>query len=315
MNKCCIYFISLQIILIISLISYKHIKKYSYLYRKNLNDSNFKESSNEYYEYLFNSIEYDYYNLSMIYNESYNSIKIKHKSNKRNSLNRIVCVFGILVNERGIKISNSMLEWLLPEYDVYCIYQKYPGILYEYPALRFAQWISLNLNISILLYIHTKGASHPIDNQKNVRSIWKHEFTKPRNNIYIKIIEKNIVDISLPFRSGACTWFNGMFISNRAFKLINTIEYNKDDRWFYERLFAYTNNPSVNIRFKGILNDTIFFSNDAWIENNRFLRIFKKEERNRKEKNTKVLFIYFCILLLIVIFKFYNNLKNKFRYK
>ena len=64
-------------------------------------------------------------NIYSIHLNMINSIKIKHKSNKRNSFNRIVCVFGILVNERGIEISNSMIEWLLPEYDVYCIYQKY----------------------------------------------------------------------------------------------------------------------------------------------------------------------------------------------
>ena len=32
-------------------------------------------------------------------------------------------------------------EWLLPEYNVYTVYQKYPGKLFEYPALRFAQWL------------------------------------------------------------------------------------------------------------------------------------------------------------------------------
>jgi len=81
MNKCCICFISLQIILVISLILYEHIKKYRYLYRKNLNDSNFNESSNEYYEYLFNSIEYDYYNLSIWYtmNHIINIFKVYKK--------------------------------------------------------------------------------------------------------------------------------------------------------------------------------------------------------------------------------------------
>ena len=78
----------------------------------------------------------------MIYNFSSNSIKIKHKSNGKNITNPIVCIFGVLANEKGLEIEKSMLQWLLPEYDVYCIYQKYPGKLFEYPALRFAQWIS-----------------------------------------------------------------------------------------------------------------------------------------------------------------------------
>ena len=86
--------------------------------------------------------------MASIYNYSYNTIKIKHVSKKTNSLNDIVCILGILVNNRGIKIAKSMLDWLLPEYDVYCVYQKYPRRLFEYPALRFAQWLSLcKLNI------------------------------------------------------------------------------------------------------------------------------------------------------------------------
>ena len=198
-----------------------------------------------YYDLLFNSIEYDYYNLSMIYNFSSNSIKIKHKSNGKNIINKIVCIFGVLANEKGLEIEKSMLQWLLPEYDVYCIYQKYPGKLFEYPALRFAQWISntiyfyiivqdnLDINIyligvknnkasykislriskirlyykwrisingfnieiysflkiPIILYVHTKGAFKKAIFQENARALWKLEFTKPRNFIYIQLIK------------------------------------------------------------------------------------------------------------------------------
>jgi len=80
-----------------------------------------------------------------------------------------------------------MLEWLINEYDVYCIYQKFPGDMYEYPSLRFAQWYSLAYNKSIILYLHTKGAfnRHPFPDI--VRSFWKHEFIKPNNYIYIFI--------------------------------------------------------------------------------------------------------------------------------
>ena len=65
--------------------------------------------------------------------------------------NKISCIFGVLVNGNGLQIEKSMLDWLLPEYDVYCIYQKYPGILFEYPALRFAQWLSLNFKKQIII--------------------------------------------------------------------------------------------------------------------------------------------------------------------
>ena len=209
------------------------------------------------------------YNLSCIYNNSYNTIKIKHIMKKKNSLNDIVCIFGILVNDKGIEIANEMLEWLNEEYDVYCIYQKYPGNFFEYPALRFAQWLSLIFNIKIILYIHTKGAFYPSKNQDKVRELWKYEFTNPRKNVYINLLKNNLADITLPFRCGVSTWFNGMFISNRAFNLINIIENFKYNRWYYESLFKQS-----SIRLKGILNDSIeakyiIFEINKYLHNNR----------------------------------------------
>ena len=76
-----------------------------------------------------------------------------------------------------------MLKWLLPEYDVYCVYQKFPGILYEYPALRFAQWFIIKYHKSFILYIHSKGAFRQFKGQENVIKLWKHEFTSPRKYI------------------------------------------------------------------------------------------------------------------------------------
>ena len=73
----------------------------------------------------------------MIYKYNYKSIKIKNKSFS-NETNKITCELGVLVNQRGINIANSMLEWLINEYDVYCIYQKFSVYMYEYQSLRFA---------------------------------------------------------------------------------------------------------------------------------------------------------------------------------
>ena len=145
-----------------------------------------------------------------------------------------------------------MLDWLLPEYDIYCVYQKYPGILYEYPYFRFAQWIIQKLNKTILLYLHTKGAFHSLPNQLKVRKIWKNEFKNPRNKIYIKPILENITDISTPFRAGKCTWFNGMFISKRAFDLIPEVSIKKRRHYYEGGLFS-----STNIRIKGIIKDKV----------------------------------------------------------
>ena len=143
-----------------------------------------------------------------------------------------------------------MLNWLLPEYDIYFVYQKYPGILFEYPALRFAQWLLSKLNQTILLYVHTKGAFNKSKSSFIVRDLWMNEFTHPRNKKYIKSILDNRTDISIPFRKGRCTWFNGMFISKRAFDLIPEIKVQKN-RYFFEGGLFHRNNT----RIKGIIKD------------------------------------------------------------
>jgi len=66
---------------------------------------------------LFDSIIGDNLNLSSIYHYNYSNIKIKHFSKK--SLNKIICIFGVLVNQNGIQIKKEMLKWLSPEYDIY----------------------------------------------------------------------------------------------------------------------------------------------------------------------------------------------------
>lgn len=251
----------------------------------------------KHYNNLFNSIEYDYFNFSLIYNNSFNSIKIKHQSNKNKS-NKIVCIFGVLVNEKGLQIEKSMLSWLLPEYDVYCIYQKYPGILYEYPALRFAQWFSLSYNISIILYIHTKGAFNQFKSQDQLIELWRKEFTGSRKFIYIHLIKDNLTDISCLFRSGTYTLFNANYISNRAFKLINTISI-RTNRYDYEKLFK---TEKTIIRVKGVLNDTI-----AWYEARRlipiFLKYYKYNENLKKDKNNKKIINIIILIILIFLLK------------
>ena len=195
---------------------------------------------------LFNSIKDDHYNLTSIYTYNYTTIKIqRHISISKNPL---ICVLGVLVNENGIKIEKEMLAWLLKEYEVYKIYQKFPGILYEYPALRFAQWLTENKNISFLLYLHTKGATHHSEKYGDVyiRKFWEKEFTKPNNFIYISEILQNKTDIAVPLNDGIMTWYNGMYISKRAFQLNNIFLYN--NRYIYEYYFSKN-----NTRIKGIV--------------------------------------------------------------
>ena len=258
---------------------------------------------NELDDVLFNSINGDYYNLTLIYHYNYNSIKIKHLT--KNQKNKIICIFGVLVNLKGIIIENEILEWLMPEYDIYCIYQKYPGKLYEYPYFRFAQWILQKLNKTILLYLHTKGAFHSNPVQSKVRKLWMNEFIYPRNKVYIQPILKNKTDISTPFRYGKNTWFNGMFISKRAFDLIQEVPF-KIARHYYEGgLFSL-----VNIRIKGIIKD-----NQLPLEIGRAMKYHL--EIQKKQKNEISLIIQNALLLgfVFIIKLFINNPFKIFKYK
>ncbi len=215
-----------------------------------------------------------------------------------------------------------MLDWLLPEYDVYCVYQKYPGNMYEYPALRFAQWFSLNYNKRIILYVHTKGAYNYNNFQNIVRNVWKHEFTNPQSYKYIQLLQENITDISLPFRNTACTWYNGMFISYRAFNAIKEIPYHKDIlRHYYECLtFKEPKNSSFIIRFKGVLIDKI--ESQEVLPITEFLAHYIDISNNlKKNNNVKKYFgisVMSGILFIIIFIKFFKVSKAiiyfKFKY-
>ena len=130
-----------------------------------------------------------------------------------------------------------MLEWLLPEYDVYCIYQDYPGIFYEYPAIRFAQWFLTTKKINLCLYIHTKGAFFHHSFQKYVRKCWKNEYSGKRKFKYIKPLKEGIVDITgILSNKNRIMWFNSYFITNRAFQIIDEVKFEKN-RYNYEGMF------------------------------------------------------------------------------
>ena len=82
------------------------------------------------------------------------------------------CILGVLKSLRGVQIKDEMLSWLLNEYNVYCVEQEMPGKLFEYPALRFAQWLCTEKGCDDVLYVHTKGAGRPSDVQKKIRKMW-----------------------------------------------------------------------------------------------------------------------------------------------
>ena len=197
----------------------------------------------------YNKYDNDNFNLSLIYPEGIiknKTIRIVHKGNE-NIENKILCIFGILENKNGYKIEKEMLEWLLPEYDVYCVYQKYPGILYEYPAIRFAQYIINNKKKDYALYIHSKGAFYPSQLQNDIRNVWKNEYTKSNKINYVRPLKKNIADVTCIITNhGKITWFNSFFATKKGFNFLDKIKPSKS-RYDFESQFSKTNAKVLGI--------------------------------------------------------------------
>lgn len=118
--------------------------------------------------------DYDDIDLKGIYSEcseSLQDVSISFKECDGRQSDRY-CVLGVLKSSRGLQIRDEMLSWLLKEYNVYCVEQEMPGKLFEYPALRFAQWLCIEKGYEDVLYVHTKGAGRPSDVQKKIRKMW-----------------------------------------------------------------------------------------------------------------------------------------------
>jgi len=202
--------------------------------------------------FYLNSFSFNLYDIYPNYIVNLNTIKIIHKT--KNSKNKILCVFGVLENDYGKKIEDEMLKWLLPNYNLYIVYQKYPGKLFEYPALKFAQYLIKKENQTLLLYLHSKGAFYPGFEKNVVRELWKYEYSGNNIKKYINPILNNIADVtSMYVGISKATWFNGFYISYRAFNIIGNLDkqLNKS-RFIYEGLFSNT-----NVRVLGIIKNKV----------------------------------------------------------
>lgn len=113
------------------------------------------------------------------------------------------------------------MKWLTSSYNIWTVTQKSPGKLFEYPALRFAQYLCEDGEQAVL-YVHTKGAAKNNGIQKRIRYMWKNQFTGRHARDYFTALEE--YDVVCPLcGSRRETWFNGMLLSSRALKAIPTI--------------------------------------------------------------------------------------------
>ena len=182
----------------------------------------------------------------------YSGIKIEFQEF---SENKPLCVFGILNNDLGKNIAKEMLSWLTETYNVICVYQEPPGKLYEYPALRAAQYFVSNSDkYEYCLYIHTKGAGNPNCIQRTIRNMWKTEFGKERYKLYVDVVSnENEPIVALPISGpDRQTWYNGFFANKKAWNDLDIIK-PKDSRYWFECMWRNYKNTKII----GIIKDKI----------------------------------------------------------
>ena len=148
-----------------------------------------------------------------------------------------------------------MLSWLTETYNVICIYQEPPGKLYEYPALRAAQYFVSNSDkYEYCLYIHTKGAGNPNPIQQRIKNMWKVEFGSKKFQEYINAIsDKDSPIVACPFAGpDRQTWYNGFFANKKAWNDLDIIK-PTDNRYLFECIWRNYKNTKII----GIIKDKI----------------------------------------------------------
>ena len=165
-------------------------------------------------------------------------------------MSKPLCVLGVLRTPLGMKIKAEMLSWLQPNYEVICVEQDPPGIMFEFPAIKAAAAISVARKQPIL-YLHTKGASNPVvyRHQVMVRRLWAEQFTANKD-AYFSAVDTEEPTIACPYIGDKKeTWWNGMIINVPAAEKISSDMILTDDRFYYETMCS-----KINIKVKGIMS-------------------------------------------------------------
>lgn len=175
-------------------------------------------------------------------------------------MNKRKCVLGVLKTEAGLKIKEEMLAWLSPIYEVFCVEQEAPGVLYEYPAIKMAADLAVDLDEPVL-YLHTKGAAMPNQAQPMVRAFWQHEFTV-NSEKYFEMVNENKPLVSAPYTMKRnIAWFNAFVMNPIAAKWLLTYLKPQSDRyWFEQQLW----NHDSTVTMLGLYDDMVSTFSDPW---------------------------------------------------
>lgn len=169
----------------------------------------------------------------------------------------MLSVMGVLKTAKGLIIKERLTKYLKPRFDILYIEQEPPGKLYEYPAIKYALKLAIEMDEPVL-YIHTKGASDPhhMWYQTPVKKLWEHEFgTKKVEDSYKKVCCTEPTIICPIAGTHNETWWNGMIINPSAAKLIlptlktpNVLTdrvVSPNSRWYYEEFMCRLPNLTV----------------------------------------------------------------------
>ena len=148
----------------------------------------------------------------------------------------MLCVMGVLKTKKGLLVKDRISNYLKERFNILYIEQEPPGTLYEYPAIKYALQMAVEMNEPVL-YIHTKGAADPGHEwyQKSAKQMWEHEFGTDKVCKIYNMLNTNEPMIACPIvGQNNATWFNGKMINPAAAKIIlETYHFNKD-RYYYE---------------------------------------------------------------------------------
>lgn len=148
--------------------------------------------------------------------------------------NRPICVLGTMHNALGLAIAREMKEWLQRIYEVHEVV--HDGTRYEYPALSYAQRVSLTYGVPVL-YLHTKGAFNKPYRSLLIRRMWKQQFGDGNYRKYISLVSDSKPVVATPFTGpDRMTRYNGFMANPAAWSAIGTIA-PSDDRMVFEKLF------------------------------------------------------------------------------
>lgn len=178
---------------------------------------------------------------------------------------------GVLRTAKGLIIKEKITKYLKPRFDIFYVEQEPPGVLFEYPAIKYAIKLAIEMNEPIL-YIHTKGAADPFHMwyQTPVKKLWEQEFgTDKVLENYKKVCCDEPTIICPIAGTGNQTWWNGFIMNPAAANLLTKTFHFDRNRYYYEY-------DMCNVQGMRVISSAVE-GNHSEDDTNRLLKIITKD--------------------------------------